>query len=84
MFVMDDGANELEGFKRATRAKIEDVRCPYHGRAPHVEFHGTSLREVTISIRGCCPAVMRAANQAVGASPRNGHPAAGQRVPVFP
>jgi hypothetical protein len=56
----------VERFKQATEEKLRDVRCPEHRQAPRLRFQGTSLRDISISISGCCQKVMDLANSAVG------------------
>jgi hypothetical protein len=55
----------LQWFQQRTEAKIANLSCPVHHRAPEVVFEGTTLREVTISIRCCCGRLSRLANQAI-------------------
>jgi len=62
---LDDG---LEDFKRATARKLAGVRCPFHRQPPRLQFAGSSLRDVTIRLSGCCQTLMTLANRAV-ASP---------------
>ena len=52
----------VERFKQATEDKLRDIRCPEHNQPPRVRFHGTSLRDVTISLSGCCSRLMQIAN----------------------
>src|SRR5580704_9906205 len=56
----------VERFKQATEEKVRDVRCPEHHQAPRVRFQGNSLRDITISLSGCCPKVMEIANARIG------------------
>ena len=58
----------VERFKQATEDKLRDIRCPEHHQAPRVRFHGTSLRDISVSLSGCCPKVMEIANARIGAS----------------
>ncbi len=58
----------VERFKQATEEKLRDVRCPEHHQAPRVRFQGSSLRDITISLTGCCPRVMQIANAKIGSS----------------
>lgn len=69
MFLVYDEARSLEEFKQATREKLAGVRCPHHGQPPRLDFQGGSLRDVSISLRGCCPAVMSLANRAIYSPP---------------
>lgn len=56
----------VEQFKQRTEAKLRDVRCPDHHQAPRVRFQGTSLRNINISMSGCCQKVMAIANARIG------------------
>ena len=56
----------VERFKRATEEKLRDVRCPEHHQPPRIRFHGTSLRDITISLSGCCSKLMEIANARIG------------------
>ncbi len=56
----------VERFKQATEEKLRDVRCPEHRQTPRIRFHGTSLRDISISLSGCCQKVMELANQRIG------------------
>lgn len=59
---MDSERLQIEQFKKATREKLRDLRCPEHNRAPYVIFHGTKLRDIRVSLKGCCSEMMRIAN----------------------
>ena len=56
----------VERFKQATEEKLRDVRCPEHRQAPRLRFHGNSLRDISISLSGCCQKVMDLANSRIG------------------
>ncbi len=56
----------VERFKQATGDKLRDVRCPEHRQAPRLRFHGSSLRDIGISLSGCCPKLMELANLRIG------------------
>ena len=58
----DFASARLELFKQATRDKLRDLRCPEHRQAPRLHFSGSSLRDVTISMSGCCGKLMALAN----------------------
>lgn len=59
------GQEELDSFKHATQSKVCGLRCPTHGRKPEVCFTGSSLRDVTIRMSGCCEQLMHLANAAI-------------------
>jgi hypothetical protein len=65
--VTDVDRVRVERFKQTTEEKLRDVRCPDHRRAPRVRFHGSSLRDISISLTGCCSKVMEIANARIGA-----------------
>jgi len=65
VFTSVDSAG-VERFKQATEEKLRDVRCPDHRQAPRIRFHGTSLRDISISMTGCCAKVMEIANARIG------------------
>jgi hypothetical protein len=52
----------VEQFKQSTKDKLRGVRCPDHHQPPRLQFQGVSLREITISISGCCDRLMELAN----------------------
>jgi 5'-3' exonuclease len=58
----------VERFKQATEEKLRDVRCPEHKQAPRVRFQGNTLRDITISLTGCCSKVMELANAKIGSA----------------
>jgi hypothetical protein len=59
----------VERFKQATKEKLRGVRCPEHHQPPRLHFTGTSLRDVTISMSGCCETLMAMANARVASTP---------------
>jgi hypothetical protein len=71
---MDSDRLRVERFKLTTREKLQGVRCPEHRQPPRLHFHGSSLREITISLSGCCERLMDLANAriALAESPRSG------------
>jgi hypothetical protein len=54
--------DDLDGFKEFTARKLEDLRCPDHHQPPRLRFHGSTLRDVTIQISGCCGTLASMAN----------------------
>lgn len=64
---MTDAGEKLDDFKDSTARKLADVRCPEHRQPPRLRFDGRTLREVTISLSGCCPKLMALANEAIRA-----------------
>jgi hypothetical protein len=58
-------ADKVETFKRRTREKLQDVRCPVHHQPPRLKFEGSSLRDVRVSLSACCDHLSRMANQAI-------------------
>ena len=71
----------VERFKQATEEKLRDVRCPDHRQAPRIRFHGTPLRDISISMTGCCAKVMEIANARIGSLERK-HAAQDETVPL--
>jgi hypothetical protein len=67
MFVVvtDSDRARVERFKQSTREKLRGVRCPEHRQPPRLQFHGAELREITISLSGCCARLMELANARV-------------------
>lgn len=57
----------VERFKQSTREKLRGVRCPEHHRQPRLHFQGTSLREINITMSGCCAKLMELANARITA-----------------
>ncbi|HEV2690821.1 MAG TPA: hypothetical protein VGV35_19830 [Bryobacteraceae bacterium] len=58
----------VERFKQATEDKLRDVRCPDHHQPPRLRFQGESLRDISISLSGCCAKVMELANARIGSA----------------
>jgi hypothetical protein len=52
-------------FKNNTGRKLSGLRCPDHGQAPRLQFHGATLREITIQMSGCCGKLIEMANKAI-------------------
>jgi hypothetical protein len=56
---------QVAEFRERTSRKLRDLRCPVHGQAPRLRFHGSSLRDVTIQMSGCCDALIGLANRRI-------------------
>ena len=56
----------VERFKQVTEDKLRHVRCPEHHQPPRVRFYGSSLRDITLSLSGCCAHLMEIANARIG------------------
>ena len=56
----------VERFKQVTESKLRDVRCPEHHQPPRIRFQGSSLRDISVSLSGCCSKVMEIANARIG------------------
>ena len=52
-------------FKESTGRKLSAVRCPDHRQAPRLQFHGATLRDITIQMSGCCGKLIGMANKAI-------------------
>jgi hypothetical protein len=55
----------IDDFKQRTARKLEGLRCPDHRQPPRLKFHGTTLREVTVQMSGCCAKLIEMANRAI-------------------
>jgi hypothetical protein len=55
----------VEEFKKHTARKLEAVRCPDHRQPPRLQFRGSTLRDVTIQMSGCCDKLLELANRAI-------------------
>ena len=55
----------VQEFKENTARKLEAVRCPDHRQPPRLKFSGTTLRDVTIQMSGCCSQLLDLANKAI-------------------
>jgi 5'-3' exonuclease len=64
--VTDFDRIRVERFKQATVEKLRDVRCPDHNQPPRLRFQGESLRDISISLSGCCAKLMEIANVKIG------------------
>jgi hypothetical protein len=58
----DFDSARVEQFKQSTKEKLRGLRCPDHHQPPRVHFSGRSLREIDISMSGCCAKLMELAN----------------------
>jgi 5'-3' exonuclease len=58
----------VERFKQSTKEKLRGVRCPDHRQPPRLHFQGDALREITISMSGCCEKLMALANARIAAA----------------
>jgi hypothetical protein len=56
---------QLEDFRERTAQKIRELRCPVHGQPPRLRFRGSTLREITIQMSGCCDVLLSLANQRI-------------------
>ena len=59
----------VQQFKQSTEDKLRGVRCPDHRQNPRLQFRGTRLRDITISLGGCCDKLMELANRAIAEAP---------------
>jgi hypothetical protein len=66
--VKDFDSVRVERFKQLTKEKLRGVRCPDHHHPPRVHFFGSSLRDITISMSGCCEKLMELANARIGSA----------------
>ena len=56
---------QVEEFRERTARKLRDLRCPVHGQTARLRFQGSTLRDVTIQLSGCCDALLGLANQKI-------------------
>ena len=61
----DPELTTLEDFKKRTEHKLREVRCPDHRQSPRLKFRGSTLKEVTIQMSGCCSKLIEMANRAI-------------------
>ena len=57
--------DKVQEFKDWTARRVQDVRCPDHHQPPRLRFHGSSLRDVSIQMSGCCEKLIALANQKI-------------------
>jgi hypothetical protein len=55
----------VEEFKQTTARKLQAVRCPDHRQPPRLKYSGTTLRDITIQMSGCCAKLLDLANKAI-------------------
>lgn len=67
--VPDPDSAAVERFKEATRGKLRGLRCLDHHQPPRLHFSGKTLRDVTISMSGCCEKLMALANARIAVAP---------------
>ncbi len=60
-----DSLEQVEEFRERTARKLRDLRCPLHGQTPRLRFQGSTLRDVTIQMSGCCDTLLSLANQKI-------------------
>ncbi len=60
----------LQDFKQRTGDKLRGVRCPRHHQAPRILFRGSTLRDVSIQMSGCCETLIEMANRAIAEGPK--------------
>jgi hypothetical protein len=60
-----DSLEQVEEFRERTARKLRDLRCPLHGQTPRLRFQGSTLRDVTIQMSGCCDTLLGLANQKI-------------------
>jgi hypothetical protein len=52
-------------FKQSTGRKLLGLECPDHRQTPRLQFHGATLRDITIQMSGCCGKLIQMANKAI-------------------
>jgi hypothetical protein len=66
--VTDFDSLRVERFKQSIKEKLRNVRCPHHHRQPRLQFSGDSLRDINISMSGCCQKLMELANARIASA----------------
>jgi hypothetical protein len=66
--VADFDSLRVERFKQSTKEKLRGVLCPDHHHSPRLHFSGSSLRDITISLSGCCDKLMELANARIASA----------------
>ena len=59
----------VERFKQLTKEKLRGLRCPDHHQPPRLHFSGSSLRDIDVSLSGCCEKLMQLANARIALAP---------------
>ncbi len=67
-WVTDFDSMRVERFKQSTKEKLRGLRCSEHHQAPRLHFSGYSLRDITISMSGCCEKLMELANARIASA----------------
>jgi hypothetical protein len=67
--VADFDTLRVERFKQLTKEKLRGVRCPDHHQPPCLHFSGSSLRDIDVSLSGCCEKLMQLANARIALAP---------------
>jgi hypothetical protein len=67
--VADFDTLRVERFKQLTKEKLRGLRCPDHHQPPRLHFSGSSLRDVDVSLSGCCEKLMQLANARIALAP---------------
>jgi hypothetical protein len=69
LLVTDFERLRVQRFKQSTKEKLRGVRCPLHHQTPHLHFSGSALRDIDISMSGCCDQLMELANARIALAP---------------
>ena len=64
---IEDRVDLVEQFKISTLRKLDGLTCAAHGKRPAVDFHGSTLRDIRITMRCCCGQLSAQANRAIAA-----------------
>jgi hypothetical protein len=67
--VADFDTLRVERFKQLTKEKLRGLRCPDHHQPPRLHFSGSSLRDIDVSLSGCCEKLMQLANARIALAP---------------
>jgi len=66
--VADFDTLRVERFKQLTKEKLRGLRCPDHHQPPRLHFSGSSLRDIDVSLSGCCEKLMELANARIASA----------------
>jgi hypothetical protein len=67
--VTDFDSLRVVRFKQLTKEKLRGLRCPDHHQPPRLHFSGSSLRDIDVSLSGCCEKLMQLANARIALAP---------------
>lgn len=63
--MLQTSEDAVQEFKQRTEDKLRGIRCPDHRQGPRLKFRGSTLREISIQMSGCCDKLIEMANRAI-------------------